>query len=131
MKTLVSTIALLVTITATSFAQTKAHSNHIELTTSLEYDITVVSWETFNEANTSYFLIEKSTDGITFKKIGKQVASGSSNKVNSYTFEDLSVDSVLVQYRITLICMDGSSFASNTATSYPSNIAQVDTNGEH
>ncbi len=47
-----------------------------------------LSWQTANEINTSYFNIQRSTDGRSFANIGKVAAKGSSKVQNDYTYVD-------------------------------------------
>ncbi len=47
-----------------------------------------LSWQTANEVNTSYFDIQRSTNGIDFTTIGKVTAKGNSGINNNYSFAD-------------------------------------------
>lgn len=108
MKTLALTLIILTGVTFNTIAQdTFLKTNQIAITTDIDDGITVVRWESLREVNTAYFLIEKSTDGENYTTIHTQKASGSTHKTVKYTYEDLDVDTTEVQYRITLVCMDG------------------------
>ena len=64
-------------------------------------------WQTSTEINTSYFNIQRSTDGITFYTIGKVNAKGAS----SYTFNDQSPlwgAGGLLYYRLEIVDKNGS-----------------------
>ena len=63
----------------------------------------VLSWKTGNELNTLAFEVEKSTDGVSFTKIGTVTASGSNS---NYSFTDGSVNSVNY-YRLRIVDIDG------------------------
>jgi len=65
-------------ITLVSFNAEKNHSK-----TSVD-----LNWQTASEFNSAYFLIERSTDGINFKTIGKLDAVGYSTQLLSYFFTD-------------------------------------------
>jgi len=60
MKTLRTTIALLITFVFTTIAQP---SNHIEVVTTQESGSTYISWTTQTEVNTSFFIVERTIDG--------------------------------------------------------------------
>jgi len=60
MKTLTTTIALLITFVFTTIAQP---SNHIEVVTTQESGSTYISWTTQTEVNTSFFIVERTIDG--------------------------------------------------------------------
>ncbi|MCX6351400.1 MAG: T9SS type A sorting domain-containing protein [Bacteroidetes bacterium] len=47
-----------------------------------------INWQTASEINSDYFLVERSTDAINFKTIGKVNAAGNSNQLISYSFID-------------------------------------------
>jgi hypothetical protein len=48
-----------------------------------------LNWETISEQNTSYFEIERSTDGINFVSIGRVNANGNSATRQYYSFTDV------------------------------------------
>ena len=50
-----------------------------------------LSWQTANEINTSYFNIQRSTDGRSFCNIGKVTAKGSSKVQNDYAYVDNNI----------------------------------------
>lgn len=68
-----------------------------------------LSWTTATEENSSYFEIQRSTDGISFSEIGKVAASGNSNNTRNYTYTDnnLSSASNIYYYRLKLVDKDG------------------------
>ena len=47
-----------------------------------------VKWSTSREINSNYFLIERSTDAITYEEIAKLDAAGNSNQTLNYSFTD-------------------------------------------
>jgi len=68
--------------------------------------ISVLSWSTANEVNTSKFVIEKSFDGNNFASVG--ALSANENKYNNYTFSDAGNKSgTTVYYRIKSVDKDG------------------------
>ncbi len=64
-----------------------------------------LQWLTANEINTKEFIIEKSTDGITFNTIAVKTATGSIN--NFYQYDDCSIYSGTQFYRLKMIDNDG------------------------
>ena len=64
-----------------------------------------LQWQTADELNTKEFLIEKSTDGISFNSIGLKPAAGSGN--NYYQYDDCSIASGKIFYRLKMIDNDG------------------------
>ncbi|MFT5724281.1 MAG: hypothetical protein ACI9JN_001399 [Bacteroidia bacterium] len=121
MKTLTITFALLVTMSFMGTAQIT--SNLVEIETSIEDGITVVTWESTKEVNTSYFIIEKSLNDSMYERISSVPAAGSSSLNATYTYEDLDTIELGVTYRITLVCMDGTQFVTTADVLEPMNIA--------
>ncbi len=64
-----------------------------------------VSWKTMDEVNVSHFEIERSTDGISFAKVGVHQANGS----GSYHFNDANLPVGNIYYRLKTIDIDGES----------------------
>jgi Secretion system C-terminal sorting domain len=75
-------------------------------------------WKTASEKNSSYFLIERSSDGQTFEGIGSVQAHGNSGQVLSYSFTDdkPSTSSGYVYYRLRMVDLDGSFEYSNAVS---------------
>ena len=64
-----------------------------------------LQWKTANEANTSHFDVERSGNGIDFKKIGEVAAQGPGE--NIYNFADNNPLAGLNYYRIKQVDKDG------------------------
>ena len=75
----------------------------------------LLQWETSFEEDTDIFIIEKSTDGITFNHIGTVEASGNSNDENAYRFMDTGLGVSKSYYRLKVVDMDGTSSYSQVA----------------
>ncbi|HEX4957232.1 MAG TPA: Ig-like domain-containing protein, partial [Lacibacter sp.] len=78
-----------------------------------------VDWKTETEVNSSHFIVERSTDNITFTAIGKVGAAGSSSTTKYYNYnDDISAlqSYKLLYYRIRQVDMDGKAALSNIAT---------------
>jgi hypothetical protein len=65
-----------------------------------------LQWQTTSEINSSYFLVEKSSDGINFSGIGKVNAAGNSTSLKQYSFIDNNPLSINY-YRLKEVDLDG------------------------
>jgi len=82
----------------------------VELTQFLGYaneNENLLKWTTASESNNEYFYIEKSTDGINYKKIGEVQGSGNSSVRIDYEFSDAEINNSIVYYRLTQVDFDG------------------------
>lgn len=66
----------------------------------------LLTWTTADEKNTSYFTIERSSDGTHFTKMGQVKAIGKTSQ-NNYVFEDQQTITGTVYYRIVQYDEDG------------------------
>ncbi len=70
----------------------------------------LVEWATLLELNNDYFVVEKSTDGNNFYKIGELQGSGTTSEVMNYSYLDDSFNAVdIVYYRLKQVDFDGQS----------------------
>ncbi|MBX9853555.1 MAG: T9SS type A sorting domain-containing protein [Cytophagaceae bacterium] len=60
----------------------------------------LLTWETATEINSSYFIVEKSLDGITFTSIGKVNAAGNSSEPLKYSLTDPYITTGVTYYRL-------------------------------
>ena len=67
----------------------------------------LLKWTTIQEQNTSFFAVERSTDGIRFESIGTVKAAGNSNTQKSYTLTDGVPAKGINYYRIRQVDKDG------------------------
>ncbi len=73
-----------------------------------------LSWKTATESNNQGFEIERSTDGLRFRKIGWVNGAGNSSESTPYTFEDKSIKTnVEYYYRLKQMDFDGRSSTSS------------------
>lgn len=72
-----------------------------------------LNWETLTEQNTSYFDIEKSTDGVNFRSIDRVNAKGNSTNRQPYSYLDGTPFSGTNFYRLKLIDIDNRYVYSN------------------
>ncbi|PJJ76494.1 putative secreted protein (Por secretion system target) [Thermoflavifilum aggregans] len=69
-----------------------------------------LQWSTSSEYNSSYFAVERSTDGTSFTELGRVQAQGNSQIAHSYTFTDgtvLKSTVSLYYYRLRQVDLDG------------------------
>ena len=90
----------------------------LNFTSTLINNSVKLQWQTANEVNSNYFSIERSSDGINFNAIGKEVAAGNSGSVKQYSFIDASSPTLLlaekgVFYRLKEVDKDGKFTYSN------------------
>lgn len=84
-----------VPVTFASFSGT----NHITHTS--------LVWKTSFEFNNDKFVIEASTDGVTFDEVGELKGNGNSNSINTYEFNLVNSTDNVVFYRIKQVDFDG------------------------
>ena len=76
----------------------------------LQNNSCVLNWQTASEENTSYFSIERSTDGRTFDSINEVGAAGNNNTTHIYNYTDENVTSFVANqlyYRLKETDKDG------------------------
>ncbi|MFN3918360.1 MAG: T9SS type A sorting domain-containing protein [Flavobacteriales bacterium] len=66
-----------------------------------------LSWITASEQNNDFFIIERSTDGIEFREIGKVKGAGSSSSVRLYNYTDRIPKAGTNYYRLVQTDFDG------------------------
>ena len=76
----------------------------------------LLSWETSYEENTNLFIVEKSTDGMSFKNVGTVEASGDTDEENAYRYMDTGLGVEKSYYRLKVVDEDGTSSYSQVAT---------------
>ena len=123
MKTLTTTI-LLFTALFTSLnlgAQVKAGKcNEPTIQVSNEDGESLITWTTNKEVNTSYFLVERSADGIRFTTVKTIPASGNSLFGTTYEHTETSATPE-TYYRITLVDMNGERTSSRVVKNLSAN----------
>jgi len=77
-----------------------------------------VSWSTSQEINSSYYVVERSTDASNFVSVGQVSASQSAEEIHNYNFDDYtgSVNSSVVYYRLKIVDIDGKFTYSKTVS---------------
>ncbi|MBS1655213.1 MAG: T9SS type A sorting domain-containing protein, partial [Bacteroidetes bacterium] len=67
----------------------------------------LLQWKTSSEDNSSYFILESSTDGINFSEIARVNAQGNSNSVVDYSFVQTNPFKGRNYYRLKEVDIDG------------------------
>lgn len=66
-----------------------------------------LQWTTSSEVDMHHFEIERSTDGVSFRKIGKILSKGDVNMRTEYTYMDILAEKGSNFYRLVIIDKDG------------------------
>ena len=73
----------------------------------------ILNWQTSTEINSSYFIIERSTDGLHFETAGQVAATGNTTTRSDYQFTDQNISTGILYYRIKKVDRDGKFTYSN------------------
>ncbi|MEP7255349.1 MAG: T9SS type A sorting domain-containing protein, partial [Ferruginibacter sp.] len=76
----------------------------------------ILNWQTASEQNSSYFSIERSSDGFLFTSIGNKPAAGNSQTSRNYSFTDVTPGKGTNYYRLKQIDLDGKFIYSSIVT---------------
>ena len=87
----------------------------------IENEVIVLSWITANELNNLGFYIEKSSDKISWERIGFVNGNGTTTETNYYNFVDMEPVNGEISYRLMQQDYDGSSAYSRIITVYYNN----------
>jgi hypothetical protein len=68
---------------------------------------TTINWKTASEFKSSYYIVEKSTDGQNWREVNNQAAAGFSTEELTYQFVDGSKNDDNAYYRLTQFDTDG------------------------
>lgn len=79
----------------------------LQFTASKDEHQVILSWATSSELNNAYFDIERSLDGVSFKKIGQVRGSGNSIQLNQYRYLDNHPQNGMNYYRLKQMDYDG------------------------
>jgi len=66
-----------------------------------------LQWQTANEINHDYFIIERSADGFFFQPIGRVEGTGTTTSQQSYGYRDLNPWTGINYYRLKQVDLDG------------------------
>ncbi len=73
----------------------------------------MLEWGTYIENDSRLFVIEKSSDGITYDHIGEVHAAGDSDSELKYRFIDVNARESILYYRLRLVDIDGAESTSD------------------
>ncbi|WP_317897927.1 hypothetical protein [Aurantibacillus circumpalustris] len=116
LMTLIAVASMLISYNA--FAQTTEISSVISVSISNEENSHSLMWTTQKEVNSSYFIVERSTDQVNYVTINRVKAAGYSLLNRSYEIEDTDADASFYYYRVVLVSMEGERTASIAVKAY-------------
>lgn len=129
MKKLKSTFALLaafvVTFNAVAQSNITPRANNVCVEITIEDGHVQILWNTNKEVNSSYFIIEKSTDSIHFTAVKMVKAAGKSDFARHYEYSETADVVAKAFYRVTLVTMNGEQIASTPAPVGNDNIGNI------
>lgn len=109
LKTSLAILFLVLSVAASATSQTQIIGFDVE-----DFNIgNMLKWQTTVEVDNKEFVIERSTDGVTFTTIGTVEGYGTTLDKQSYSFLDISADKGLIRYRLKQINYDGTLALSN------------------
>ena len=82
----------------------------------LPNNVAACTWATANEVNTKDFIVERSTNGLSFTAAGTLAAHGNGNNTYSFTDVDLPLNNNTVYYRLLMRDKDGQFTYSNVVS---------------
>ncbi|MFP5039881.1 T9SS type A sorting domain-containing protein [Parasediminibacterium sp. JCM 36343] len=85
----------------------------------------VTQWQTANETNAAYFVIERSSNGSSFTALGKVAAAGNSSSMLNYSYIDNNPLQGTAYYRLQMVDKDGSIAYSNIVSVLGSQLLAV------
>jgi hypothetical protein len=118
MKTFIITAVTL--ITSLYLKAQVSLENSFSISLEIENETSVIRWTMQKEVNTSYFLIQKSTDSVHFFTVKTLKAYGSTQTSLNYETEDVLDTTMNNYYRVVLVQMEGKQIISNVECSKPS-----------
>lgn len=70
-------------------------------------DAAILNWKTASEKNTQSFIVQRSTNGVTWTDLSSINAAGENNQTNNYTYQDKYPLAGMNYYRIKAVDVDG------------------------
>ncbi|PZR24807.1 MAG: hypothetical protein DI538_27915, partial [Azospira oryzae] len=77
-------------------------------------DVINLTWSTTSEINGKQFMVEYSTDGLSFTTAGTVAAKGNSTEKVNYQYQFSKVNSATLYFRLMMVDVDGRTEYSNT-----------------
>ena len=79
----------------------------LSFSASIKNHTVLLQWQTASEINNDYFIVERSSDALSWESIGYVNGNGNSNSVISYSFNDNQPLFGVSYYRLKQIDFDG------------------------
>jgi len=95
----------------------------LSFTGTLKGNNVLLEWTTSSELNSKEFQVEKSNDGITYRKLSSIPAAGSSSTLKKYSYLDTEATEINY-YRLKMVDIDGSNKQSAVVIVKNSNLSQ-------
>lgn len=96
----------------------------LNFTGTLKGNNVLLDWTTSSEINSKEFQVERSNDGISYRKIGVVAAAGNSSSLKSYKYLDIEATD-LNYYRLKLVDIDGYNKLSDVVTVKNNGLSQA------
>ncbi|MEO5682719.1 MAG: T9SS type A sorting domain-containing protein [Chitinophagaceae bacterium] len=107
-------IAILDNLVIQKYANALLPLKLLSFTANAQNKYAVINWNTTQEINIHSFLLERSSNGISFSSLKSIAASSAYTATNHYKFTDSLLVSPVAYYRLKMINSDGSFTYSNT-----------------
>lgn len=91
-------------------------ANQIELNIEYEDEVTLITWQTKREINSSCFIIEKKVAGQAYEIIRIVKAKGYSTVSQEYVLEDVEANLSNTIYKVSLVKMGGEICSESTSS---------------
>ncbi len=102
-----NSIASLLTLFSDTVTITSLPVSLLSFTANKEGNKNLLQWATTQEINSSYFGVERSSDGVNFTSIGQVDAAGNSSLAKSYSLVDSKPVNGTDYYRLKMVDKDG------------------------
>jgi hypothetical protein len=79
-------------------------------------DAAILKWQTASEKNTKSFIVQRSSNGLTWTDLGSLNAVGANTQTNSYSYQDKNPLPGMNYYRVKSVDVDGKSDYSSIKT---------------
>ncbi len=97
----------LTTVVVVDFTSTVLPVTLLEFTARAETNFVTTNWSITQEINTSYYDVEHSADGVSFRKFGTVQALGSTNGARQYNLNHYEPVNGVNYYRLKMVDADG------------------------
>jgi hypothetical protein len=102
-----NSVATQLTLYSDTVSITSLPVSLLSFTATKEGNKNLLQWTTGQEVNSSYFSVERSGDGVSFKGIGQVDAAGNSSGAKNYSLVDAKPVNGMNYYRLKMMDKDG------------------------